>query len=616
MPSIAGAFISKSATDNAAEATLQASREAIDYQREATQLAVNEARRTQDLQRQLAAPQIQSGGNALAAMNQMMGFGTPSSMAGGFNPATGMWEGNVPFQPTDQITSLTANDSAAKDLRAVNALAATPGGTQMLNNALSGGGTMTTPPPTSNIQLPAAIPESGTPFGLINTNTGDPVNQVFVNANQQRTQDYNLQTRQGINALRNYLEAVQTQQPTQAPTPGTPIVTANPADEQAAANDAYQGRQDAIYGDTFANNNLQSQREALYGKDLATGGLEGQRRAILGDAFTGSYGDQVKSLYGNALASNNLRDRQAAVLGGAFAGPGYQRQIDAIQGDLGTNNLDEYRRAVLGDSPLAGTDLKAREQYLYGDFQADPGYEFRRQEGLRAVQNSAAAQTGALSGAAAKAMEQYGQGLASQEYNNFFNRRTQQANDLVNQRFAEGQQLYNQNRSNFGDYYGRQTNDANTMFNQNRAMSGDYYAQRMTDANAYMGRQAGDAMDYFNRQTTASVNDWNRLTGMAGTGQVQTNALSSNAANTAANIGNLYANSAANTGNALMNGATTAGAYRTAGANALASGIGSDIGLGLGIASGAGAFSGLFGGGSGVGNLTTVNPTGMFNIRL
>lgn len=52
----------------------------------------------------------------------------------------------------------------------------------------------------------------------------------------------------------------------------------------------------------------------------------------------------------------------------------------------------------------------------------DPGYAFRLQQGQQAVQNGAAAGSGALSGAALKDLIGYNQDSASQEYNNSFNR--------------------------------------------------------------------------------------------------------------------------------------------------------------------------------------------------
>lgn len=65
------------------------------------------------------------------------------------------------------------------------------------------------------------------------------------------------------------------------------------------------------------------------------------------------------------------------------------------------------------------TDYK---QFGMEQFQADPGYAFRLSEGTKALERSAAARGGLLSGATLKGIQRYGQDLASQEYTNAFNR--------------------------------------------------------------------------------------------------------------------------------------------------------------------------------------------------
>lgn len=55
-------------------------------------------------------------------------------------------------------------------------------------------------------------------------------------------------------------------------------------------------------------------------------------------------------------------------------------------------------------------------------FQQDPGYAFRLSEGQKALERSAAARGGLMSGAALKAASRYGQEMGSQEYMNAFNR--------------------------------------------------------------------------------------------------------------------------------------------------------------------------------------------------
>jgi hypothetical protein len=55
-------------------------------------------------------------------------------------------------------------------------------------------------------------------------------------------------------------------------------------------------------------------------------------------------------------------------------------------------------------------------------FQQDPGYAFRQSEGMKALERSAAARGNLLSGSTLKGVQRFGQDLASQEYQNAFNR--------------------------------------------------------------------------------------------------------------------------------------------------------------------------------------------------
>ncbi len=62
------------------------------------------------------------------------------------------------------------------------------------------------------------------------------------------------------------------------------------------------------------------------------------------------------------------------------------------------------------------------QKFGMGQFQADPGYAFRLSEGQKALDRSAAARGGLISGGALKAAQRYGQEMGSQEYTNAFNR--------------------------------------------------------------------------------------------------------------------------------------------------------------------------------------------------
>jgi hypothetical protein len=80
-----------------------------------------------------------------------------------------------------------------------------------------------------------------------------------------------------------------------------------------------------------------------------------------------------------------------------------------------------YASAKFGG--VAGYDpASAMRNFGAGDFQADPGYAFRLSEGMKALDRTAASRGGLLSGATLRGAQRYGQDLASQEYQNAFNR--------------------------------------------------------------------------------------------------------------------------------------------------------------------------------------------------
>lgn len=101
---------------------------------------------------------------------------------------------------------------------------------------------------------------------------------------------------------------------------------------------------------------------------------------------------------------------------------------------------------------MAGFDPNSlMRNFGAADFQADPGYNFRLSEGLKALDRQAAARGGMMSGAALKAAGRYGQDVASQEYGNAFNRfqtnRASQAGLFTD--------AYNRDRTRQMDEYGR-----------------------------------------------------------------------------------------------------------------------------------------------------------------
>lgn len=97
------------------------------------------------------------------------------------------------------------------------------------------------------------------------------------------------------------------------------------------------------------------------------------------------------------------------------------RQFDETQA-----NLKPFRDAGLSVLPELQSGLaqggEFNRNFTLSDFQKDPGYQFRMDQGQQALERSAAARGGLLSGGAGKALQQYGQDYASGEYSNAYNR--------------------------------------------------------------------------------------------------------------------------------------------------------------------------------------------------
>jgi len=102
--------------------------------------------------------------------------------------------------------------------------------------------------------------------------------------------------------------------------------------------------------------------------------------------------------------------------------------------EAGTNALAEYQKLAPyqpfgtpqlaidpGYQPGAGAGA-APQAGISSNFQTDPGYQFRMSEGVKALERSAAARGLLQSGTALKGITEYGQNVASDEYQNAFQR--------------------------------------------------------------------------------------------------------------------------------------------------------------------------------------------------
>lgn len=126
----------------------------------------------------------------------------------------------------------------------------------------------------------------------------------------------------------------------------------------------------------------------------------------------------------------------AAVVGSAFIGSMAASEAAETQAAAADRSAAAQERMFNRQVELAEPWRKAGEQALnkliplatrytpFGmeQFEQDPGYGFRMSEGMKALERSASARGGLLSGATLKGIQRFGQDLGSQEYQNAFNR--------------------------------------------------------------------------------------------------------------------------------------------------------------------------------------------------
>jgi len=163
-------------------------------------------------------------------------------------------------------------------------------------------------------------------------------------------------------------------------------------------------------------------------------------QAALDLKYKEAIGYQQPYMQGGITAQNRLftllglnpNAGQPAVSGSAGAPRSYTTPYGTFDlPDMGsrvTSGVNANGIVVDPNSPDFG---KYGRDFGMQDFNQDPGYQFRLDEGQKAIERSAAARGGLQSGSALKAAARYGQDMGSQEYQNAFNRyQTNRSNQL------------------------------------------------------------------------------------------------------------------------------------------------------------------------------------------
>lgn len=205
-----------------------------------------------------------------------------------------------------------------------------------------------------------------------------------------------------------------------------------------------------------------------------------------------------------------------SILGGVIASGGANTASGILgQGIAGDQNQQRANQTTLGPYQISGINAQSKLDQLYGfgallpdqaggpggwnvtgdptgsyqknalaDFQTTPGYQFRLQQGINALDNSAASRGMVLSGAQARGISDYGQNTASQEYGNYINELNGMAGNGLNASNSlagvnsglqqnisglySGQAQYAQNAANY------MASGINNAFQNTLAMAGAY----------------------------------------------------------------------------------------------------------------------------------------------
>jgi len=174
----------------------------------------------------------------------------------------------------------------------------------------------------------------------------------------------------------------------------------------------------------------------------------------------------------------------------------FQQSLDTQKpwleaGGRGLSQLEAGINSGAFDTQAGEYQGPAAFQDMTFDFEADPGYQFRFSEGNKAIEASAAARGGLFSGKTGTDLQDYSQGLASQEYGAAYNR------------FADQR---------------------------------DYGRQNFQDDRNFSYGQFGDN---FNRDRALKTDKYNRLASLAGVGQMTAGNVASQQMEQGGNLGNL-----------------------------------------------------------------------------
>ncbi len=248
--------------------------------------------------------------------------------------------------------------------------------------------------------------------------------------------------------------------------------------------------------------------------------------AVLGSAVIG------------ANAASDAANTQAAAAGDAAAAQlqgtresiaaqekAFNRQVELQEpfrqaGIKGQNQLMDLL-GLSGNTKAAGYGSLAK-QFTGEDMYKDPGYAFRLNEGVKALDRSAAARGGLLGGNQLRGVTQFGQDYATNEYQNAFNRYQAERSARLNplQSLAGQAQSSANTLTNAAGNLG--ASEAAALMAGGNAMAGGLIGAGNARASGYMGTAnaisgaIGQGVNYYTGQQAIAnqQNQFNQLMGL------------------------------------------------------------------------------------------------------
>lgn len=179
------------------------------------------------------------------------------------------------------------------------------------------------------------------------------------------------------------------------------------------SNQSHKERMEAI--DKITNAQLEANRESLASYERISGqALDLQKKGL---ALGGPWREagtralsEISQLYGLGSVTPQVDPYTGGIVSGGMGGykPGPMTK--------------EARPYSMQTGSVSHEDRLSQQQDAMSRFQTSPGYTFRRDEGLKAIDRLASARGYLGSTRAAREAQRYGEGLASSEYDTYVNR--------------------------------------------------------------------------------------------------------------------------------------------------------------------------------------------------